>query len=308
MRDPATASRNSTINWRKLGGHHDRYGRSRSRPSQRSCLRRGSFPDVVSGWRRIALAGSCASASRWSRSTKCSRPASSRFPPTRSASCARSTAFPTSRPAISSPPRRDRLPGRNHPARNVPHLDLLQRAQPHRPAAGRRRAERLLRPHRRQRRRAAARPARSWRTPGRTPDQQNFLDAEYFMTHGGQKGLQLSVLKPGVYPLNLALFQVKIGYIKNGRDIVADNDDVYDLRGQTQGGDAARHLDHPRAGGLGRRRALVGAEQRRRLQGAHRQDRRRRPDGRTRHRNIARASGTLLCRPTTIISIATPMT
>ena len=64
-------------------------------------------------------------------------------------------------------------------------------------------------------------------------DQQKFLDAEYFMTHGGQKGLQLSVLKPGVYPLNLALFQVKIGYIKNGRDITVDTDDVYDLRGKT---------------------------------------------------------------------------
>ena len=64
-------------------------------------------------------------------------------------------------------------------------------------------------------------------------EQQKFLDAEYFMTHGGQKGLQLSVLKPGVYPLNLALFQVKIGYIKNGRDITVDTDDVYDLRGKT---------------------------------------------------------------------------
>jgi hypothetical protein len=62
---------------------------------------------------------------------------------------------------------------------------------------------------------------------------QKFLDAEYFMTHGGQKGLQLSLLKPGVYPLNLALFQVKIGYIKNGRDITVDNDDVFDLRGHT---------------------------------------------------------------------------
>ena len=65
-------------------------------------------------------------------------------------------------------------------------------------------------------------------------DYQKFLDAQYFMTHGGQKGLQLSVLKPGVYPLNLALYQVKIGYIKNGKDIVADNDDVYDLRGLTK--------------------------------------------------------------------------
>ena len=64
-------------------------------------------------------------------------------------------------------------------------------------------------------------------------DTQKFLDAEYFMTHGGQKGLQLSLLKPGVYPLNLALFQVKIGYIRNGRDITVDNDDVFDLRGHT---------------------------------------------------------------------------
>ena len=64
-------------------------------------------------------------------------------------------------------------------------------------------------------------------------EQQKFLDAEYFMTHGGQKGLQLSILKPGVYPLNLALFQVRIGYIRNGRDITSDSDDVYDLRGKT---------------------------------------------------------------------------
>lgn len=64
-------------------------------------------------------------------------------------------------------------------------------------------------------------------------DQQKYLDAEYFMTHGGQKGLQLSVLKPGFYPLNLALFQVKIGYINNGRDITVSSDDVYDLRGKT---------------------------------------------------------------------------
>ena len=91
-------------------------------------------------------------------------------------------------------------------------------------------------------------------------DFQKFLDAEYFMTHGGQKGLQLSVLKPGVYPLNLALYQVKIGYIRNGKDIVASNDDVYDLRGHDQGGNAARHLDHPRARRLGRRRALERAD------------------------------------------------
>ena len=64
-------------------------------------------------------------------------------------------------------------------------------------------------------------------------EQQKFLDAEYFMTHGGQKGLQLSLLRPGVYPLNLALFQVKIGYVKNGRDVTTSNDDIYDLRGLT---------------------------------------------------------------------------
>jgi hypothetical protein len=64
-------------------------------------------------------------------------------------------------------------------------------------------------------------------------EQAKFLDAEYFMNNGGRKGLQLSVLKPGVYPLNLALFQVKIGYIRNGRDITVNTDDVYDLRGKT---------------------------------------------------------------------------
>jgi hypothetical protein len=63
--------------------------------------------------------------------------------------------------------------------------------------------------------------------------QQKYLDAEYFMTHGGQKGLQLSILKPGVYTVNLALFQIRIGYIRNGRDITRDTDDVYDLRGLT---------------------------------------------------------------------------
>lgn len=64
--------------------------------------------------------------------------------------------------------------------------------------------------------------------------QQKFLDAEYFMTHGGQKGLQLSILKPGVYPLNLALFQVKIGYINNARDVTNSDDEVFDLRGRTR--------------------------------------------------------------------------
>jgi hypothetical protein len=61
-------------------------------------------------------------------------------------------------------------------------------------------------------------------------DFQKYLDAEYFLTHGGQKGLQLSVLKPGVYPLNLALFQVKVGYSKNGQGLDT-NGEVYDIRG-----------------------------------------------------------------------------
>lgn len=58
-----------------------------------------------------------------------------------------------------------------------------------------------------------------------------FLNAEYFMTNGGQKGLQLSVLKPGSYPLNLALFEVRIGYERNGRDVTRSTDDVYDING-----------------------------------------------------------------------------
>lgn len=44
---------------------------------------------------------------------------------------------------------------------------------------------------------------------------QNFLDAEYFMTHGGQRGLQASVLPPGRYALNLYLFEVRIGFTNN---------------------------------------------------------------------------------------------
>ncbi|MBV8106862.1 MAG: hypothetical protein JO223_19970, partial [Hyphomicrobiales bacterium] len=64
-------------------------------------------------------------------------------------------------------------------------------------------------------------------------DFQKYLDAEYFLTHGGQKGLQLSVLKPGVYPLNLALFQIKVGYSKNGQSLDT-NGDVFDIRGLTK--------------------------------------------------------------------------
>jgi len=63
-----------------------------------------------------------------------------------------------------------------------------------------------------------------------------YLNAETFMTgppggKPGQKGLQASVLKPGVYAINLALFDVKIGYQPNGRDITSAKDDVYDIFG-----------------------------------------------------------------------------
>jgi regulator of protease activity HflC (stomatin/prohibitin superfamily) len=48
--------------------------------------------------------------------------------------------------------------------------------------------------------------ARGW------PDAEyeKMLDAEYFLTHGGQKGPQLSVLRPGKYRLNHYLFDVRI--------------------------------------------------------------------------------------------------
>lgn len=58
-----------------------------------------------------------------------------------------------------------------------------------------------------------------------------FLNAEYFLANGGQKGLQLSVLKPGSYPLNLALFEIRIGYEQNGRDVTRSTDDIYDITG-----------------------------------------------------------------------------
>lgn len=61
-----------------------------------------------------------------------------------------------------------------------------------------------------------------------------FLDGEYFLTHGGQKGLQLTILKPGTYALNTALFEVRIGYEPNGRDVTVSNDDVYDVNGRHQ--------------------------------------------------------------------------
>jgi regulator of protease activity HflC (stomatin/prohibitin superfamily) len=39
-------------------------------------------------------------------------------------------------------------------------------------------------------------------------DFQKMLDAEYFLTHGGQKGPQVSVLKPGTHKINRYLFDV----------------------------------------------------------------------------------------------------
>jgi hypothetical protein len=59
-----------------------------------------------------------------------------------------------------------------------------------------------------------------------------YLDATYFLDHDGTKGLQLSVLKPGTYAMNLALYEVRVGRRANGRDVTDADDDVYDLRGR----------------------------------------------------------------------------
>lgn len=48
-------------------------------------------------------------------------------------------------------------------------------------------------------------------SPWEDSEFQNMLDADYFLRNKGQKGLQTSVLKPGTYPLNLYLYEVKIG-------------------------------------------------------------------------------------------------
>jgi len=64
-------------------------------------------------------------------------------------------------------------------------------------------------------------------------DFNKFLDAEHFLTNHGRKGLQLSVLKPGVYVLNLALYSIRVGYERNGRDVTTNEDVVYDMRGRT---------------------------------------------------------------------------
>lgn len=62
-------------------------------------------------------------------------------------------------------------------------------------------------------------------------DVQNFLDAKYFLHHGGRRGLQASVLKPGAYPLNTALFNTRIGFERNGKDQTAADDIEYDRNG-----------------------------------------------------------------------------
>lgn len=53
------------------------------------------------------------------------------------------------------------------------------------------------------------------------PIAERMLDAEYFLTHGGQRGLQTSVLKPGTYAINLYLFEVRIG-LDDGKDHLYD--------------------------------------------------------------------------------------
>jgi len=59
----------------------------------------------------------------------------------------------------------------------------------------------------------------------------NMLDAQYFMTHGGQRGLQLSVLKPGTYPVNLKLYQVRVGREPNTKDVQSNADLIWDETG-----------------------------------------------------------------------------
>jgi hypothetical protein len=43
----------------------------------------------------------------------------------------------------------------------------------------------------------------------------NMLDAQYFLTHGGQKGPQLTVLRPGRYRINRFLFDTKLQKVLN---------------------------------------------------------------------------------------------
>lgn len=51
---------------------------------------------------------------------------------------------------------------------------------------------------------------------------EKMLNAEYFLANGGQRGLQATVLKPGTYPLNLYLYNVRIGLDEHD-DMVYDS-------------------------------------------------------------------------------------
>ncbi len=61
----------------------------------------------------------------------------------------------------------------------------------------------------------------------------NMLDAEYFLTNGGQKGPQLTVLRPGTYRINRYLFDIKrypalsveAGHVAVIKSNVAERDD-----------------------------------------------------------------------------------
>lgn len=67
---------------------------------------------------------------------------------------------------------------------------------------------------------------------------QNMLDAKYFLTNGGEKGLQASVLKPGKYRINLFLFNVVVangqgsGFVYNeqGRRKLNENSKINTLQ------------------------------------------------------------------------------
>jgi hypothetical protein len=86
------------------------------------------------------------------------------------------------------------------------------------------------------------------------------LNAQYFMTHHGQRGLQLSVLKPVTYPINLMLYQVKIGFEPNGRDVIKANDSIYDENGHhTEETPLDTTITHVPAGFVGVVRSSVQA-------------------------------------------------
>ena len=79
---------------------------------------------------------------------------------------------------------------------------------------------------------------------------QNMLNAEYFLTHNGQKGPQISVLKPGKYRLNKYLFNVTetkvtnidagfVGVVKSNVQQVEEDPNAIEIR-KTAGGLVAR--------------------------------------------------------------------